>query len=64
MLINVGVVKDEVSDSSYEKKRTNFGKQINSYPLIIDRGVFEKTKKEKEELKKQRSKFKATQRDV
>ena len=52
-----GVLKEKV-DTSYEKKREELRKQINSHPLVVDREVFRKTQKEKELVNKLKRRFK------
>lgn len=48
----------EKIDTSYEKKNEELKRQINSYPLVINRSVFKKTKEEKELVNNLRIKFK------
>lgn len=42
----------EVTNPSYEKKREELRKQINSHPLVVNKEVFKKTKEEKELVNK------------
>ena len=44
--------------AAYEKKRKQLQDEINRYNLSINREVFKKTKKEKEQVKKERLRFK------
>lgn len=55
---NDGFVAKEAKDINYEKKNEELKRQINSYPLIIDRSVFRKTKEEKELVNNLKIKFK------
>ena len=48
MIDNDGFVAEAAKNINYEKKNEELKRQINSYPLIIDRSVFKKTKEEKE----------------
>lgn len=52
-----GVFKEKV-DTGYEKKREELRQQINSFPLVVDREVFKKTKEEKELVNKLKRRFK------
>lgn len=52
-----GFLKEKV-DTSYEKKREELKKYINSFPLVVDREVFKKTKEEKELVNKLKRRFK------
>lgn len=53
-----GVLKEKV-DTSYEKKREELRKQINSNPLVVNREVFKKTKEEKELVNKLKRRWKS-----
>lgn len=44
--------------AAYDKRRKELQDQINSYNLVINREVFKKTKGEKEQVKKERLRFK------
>lgn len=44
--------------AAYDKKRKQLQDEINSYNLSINREVFKKTNKEKEQVKKERLRFK------
>lgn len=58
MIDNDGFVAKEAKDINYEKKNQELKRQINSYPLSIDRSVFKKTKEEKELVNNLKIKFK------
>ena len=51
------VLKEKVN-VDYEKKREAIRKEINSYPINVDRSVFTKTKDEKELVNKLKRRFK------
>lgn len=63
MIDNDGFVAKEAKDTSYEQRNEALKKYINSFPLVIDRTVFKKTKKEKELVNKVKLQFKNKQRD-
>lgn len=48
----------EKKDFGYEKKNEALKQYINSFPLVIDRSVFTKTKKEKQLVNKLKRQFK------
>ena len=49
----------EVTNPSYEKKREELRKLINSNPLVVNREVFKKTKEEKELVNKLKRRWKS-----
>ena len=58
ILDNSGKSFEERVDTQREARREALHKQINKHKVDIDRSVFRKTKKEKEELKKRRISYK------
>ena len=61
---NEGVVSEAVTmPRTYEQRNEALKKYINSFPLVIDRAVFKKTKKEKELVNKVKLQFKNRQKD-
>lgn len=56
-----GTVAQGVRDHQREQRNEALKKQINSYPLVIDRSVFKKTKKEKQKVNRLRLEFKNKQ---
>lgn len=60
---NGGFVPEAGVNSQYEQRNEQLKKYINSFPLVIDRTVFKKTKKEKELVNKVKLQFKNRQKD-
>lgn len=52
-----GILKMMESEE-YISKNKNLQKEINSFPVLIDRSVFKKTQEEKNELKKLKYEYK------
>ena len=63
MIDNDGFVAKVAKNTSYEQRNEALKKYINSFPLVIDRTVFKKTKKEKELVNKVKLEFKNKQDD-
>lgn len=63
MIDNDGIITKEVVNHQYEQRNEQLKKYINSFPLVIDRTVFKKTKKEKELVNKVKLQFKNRQKD-
>lgn len=63
MIDNDGIITKEVVNHQYEQRNEALKKYINSFPLVIDRTVFKKTKKEKELVNKVKLQFKNKQKD-
>ena len=55
---NDGIITKAVVDHKREQMNEKLKKHINSFPLVIDRTVFRKTKEEKELVNKLRTQFK------
>lgn len=60
---NGGFVPEAGGKTQYEQRNEQLKKYINSFPLVIDRTVFKKTKKEKELVNKVKLQFKNRQKD-
>lgn len=60
---NDGIVTEAVTDLKREQMNEKLRKHINSFPLVIDRTVFKKTKEEKELVNKLRTQFKNKNQD-
>lgn len=58
ILIDDTSAKDVSVLSQADKKRFEVQRDINSYPINIDRNIFQKTKEEKEQVKLAKIRFK------
>lgn len=45
-------------NTEYEKRKDDLQQLVNSYPLVVNREVFKKTKEEKEQVKIARVQYK------
>ena len=45
-------------NTEYEKRKEDLQRLVNSYPLVVNREVFKKTKEEKEQVKIARVQYK------
>lgn len=59
VILETGGFLKEVTNPSYEKKREELRKLINSHPLVVNREVFKKTKEEKELVNKLKLRWKS-----